>query len=314
MRGSLRTFVGALCALAILLGVAPASAAAHGGFVDTISLPDGWLPEGVVTGTGPVIYAGSRANGAIYAANLRTGAGEVLVPGAAGRVTVGLSYDKRTKYIFAAGGPTGKAFVFDSRDGSTVAEFTLTSAPSFINDVIVTRGAAYVTNSSAAEFYRIPLGPGGKVDPSATPETIALGPGFDFIPGAFNANGIEASANGKYLIIVNSTAGKLYRVDPRSGEARAIDLGGASVSNGDGLLLKGKTIYVVRNRLNQIAVFKLEDKFLRGEPKQTISDPRFDVPTTLAAFGESLYAVNARFGVPSPESASYNIVRFTAED
>ena len=79
-----------------------------------IALPNGWLPEGVVTGRGPGDLLGSRANGAIYAADLRTGEGEILVPGQAGRVAVGLSFDARTNYIFVAGGPTGKAYVYDA--------------------------------------------------------------------------------------------------------------------------------------------------------------------------------------------------------
>jgi len=34
-------------------------------------------------------------------------------------------------------------------------------------------------------------------------------------------------------------------VDPDTGEASAIDLGGDAVPNGDGLLLRGHTLYVV---------------------------------------------------------------------
>jgi sugar lactone lactonase YvrE len=302
--------VGAVFALALLFTPAPRGAQAGSPFASEISLPNGWQPEGIATGDGPVIYAGSLANGAIYAANLKTGAGAVLVPGQAGRVTVGLYFDERTKYIYAAGGPTGKAYVFDSRSGATVAEFRLTSGASFINDVIVTEDAAYFTNSSAPEFYRIPLSRGGRIAAGTVPTTIALGSGFDFIPNAFNANGIESVKDGKYLIIVNSTSGKLYRVNPRTGAAQAIDLGGASVSYGDGLRLRDDTLYVVRNQLNQVAAFRLGDTYLSGTLQKTISDPRFDVPTTLASFGNSLYAVNARFSTPATPSTTYTIVRF----
>jgi sugar lactone lactonase YvrE len=300
-----------LLACAVLLAQAPAGARAAETWPDVIALPNGWLPEGVVTGHGPVIYSGSRANGAIYAADLRTGEGAILVPGQAGRVAVGLSFDARTNYIFAAGGATGKAYVYDADTGALVQEYTLTAPGSFINDVIVTRDAAYITNSSLAVYYRIPLGPGGSLPAPGAVEEIPLSGDWQQLSGT-NANGIEATPNGKSLIIVNSAEGALYHVEPLSGEATRIDLGGQSVANGDGLLLRGHTLYVVQNRLNQIAVIELAPDFLTGERVALITSPNFDVPTTVAAFGNALYAVNARFGIQNPNSASYSIVRVIA--
>ena len=111
-----------LLLLAPLLLQSPTSARAAQNWPEVITLPNGWLPEGVVTGRGPVIYSGSRANGAIYAADLRTGEGAILVPGQAGRVAVGLSFDPRTNYIFVAGGGTGKAYVYDADTGALVQD------------------------------------------------------------------------------------------------------------------------------------------------------------------------------------------------
>src|SRR5262249_34318694 len=152
----------------------------------------------------------------------------------------------------------------------------------------------YFTNSDLPSIHRVPLGNGGKVDPGAAPQTITLGGDWQQVSG-FNANGIEATANGRWLIVVNSTTGFLYRVDPQSGAATKIDLGGASVTNGDGILLQGSTLYVVRNNLNQIAVVKLSGDLLHGTVTRTITSPLFDTPTTIARFGNSLYAINARF-------------------
>lgn len=68
----------ALGVLALSLGLTgPAQA---GAFPEIISLPDGWRPEGVATGRGNTLYAGSLAGGGIYQVDLRTGAGSVLVP------------------------------------------------------------------------------------------------------------------------------------------------------------------------------------------------------------------------------------------
>lgn len=278
-------------------------------FPSVIDLPNGWLPEGVVTGRGPVIYSGSRANGAIYAADLRTGEGSILVPGVAGRVAVGLDFDRRSNFIFVAGGATGDAYVYDAATGAQQAFFDFTASPTtFINDVIVTKDAAYFTDSRQPVLYRVPLGPGGQVSEAAGFDTIPLS--GDWQQGAGNnANGIEATPNGKSLIVVNSSLGLLYEVDPETGVATVIDLGGASVSNGDGILLSGSMLYVVRNRLNQIAVVDLAPDLSTGEIVGTITDSAFDVPTTVAAFGNSLYAVNARFGTPNTPETEYSIVR-----
>src|SRR5262249_33848009 len=122
-----------LAVFAVLVAQAPTSARAAATWPDVIALPNGWLPEGVVNGRGPVIYSGSRANGAIYAADLRTGEGAILVPGQDGRIAVGLSFDPRSNYIFVAGGPTGKAYVYNADTGALAQEYTLTPPGTFVN-------------------------------------------------------------------------------------------------------------------------------------------------------------------------------------
>ncbi len=125
----------------------------------------------------------------------------------------------------------------------------------------------------------------------------------------FNANGIEASADGKDLIIVNSALGSLYKVDPQTGFAALIDLGGDSVPSGDGLVLRGLTLYVVQNFLNQVAEVELDEDLASGEVVEIRTSPFFDVPTTAAAFGNALYAVNARFTTPPGPTVTYDAVR-----
>jgi len=292
-----------------LLGASPSESIARDNFPAMIELPNGWLPEGIVTGHGHVIYSGSRANGAIYAADLRTGEGEVLVPGQPGRVAVGLDFDERSNFIFVAGGGTGLGLVHDARSGETVAVYTLTSVtPTFINDVIVTRDAAYFTDSSNPVLYRLPLGPGGRLPEAGAVQTIPLGGDYAHVTG-LNLNGIEATQNGKMLIAVHSTLGAIYSIDPDTGVARTIDLAGTSLTGGDGLLLSGDTLYVVRNRLNQVVAIDLDLKALSGQVTAVTTSPAFDVPTTIAAHGKRLYVVNARFTTPATPSTPYNIVQ-----
>ena len=287
----------------VMIAAAPAKA-----FPDVIPLPNGFQPEGIASGTGTTFYVGSIPTGAIYRGDLRTGEGEVLVPAQEGRAAVGLKYDERTGLLVVAGGPTGYAYVYDGKTGANVTEIQLTTLPSFINDVALTRDAAYFTNSSQPEFYRVSIAKDNG-QPELVTEAIPLSGDYQFVPNAFNANGIVATPNGKSLIIVNSADGALYKVDPNTGNAIRIDLGGATVPNGDGILLQGKTLYVVQNRLNQIAVVRLNSDFTEGTIVQTITSPLFRVPTTIARFGNALYAVNARFGTPPTPDTEYEVVR-----
>ena len=252
-------------------------------------------------GRGTAFYVGSLADGSVYRGDLRTGEGAVFVQPQAGRAIAGMYVDQRANTLFASGALAGSAYVFDAQTGAELASYQLTTSSSaFINDVIVTRDAAYFTNSFAAEIYRVPLGPGGSLPNQSQVQTIPLTGAWMQIPGpfVFNANGIEATPDGRWLLIVNSTTGTLYRVDPQTGSATVVDLGAASLTAGDGLRLEGKTLFVVRNQLNQIAVVKLAPDYASGMVERTITDPAFEVPTTVALFGSRLYAVNARFGLP----------------
>lgn len=292
----------------VLTLILPLSAVSAQSYPEIIPLPNGWQPEGVVVGTASTIYAGSLADGAIYRASLRTGEGEVLVPPQDGRISVGLAYDMRSGNIFAAGGPGGAGYVYDSTTGESLAAYEFAAENSFVNDVVVTRDAAYFTDSSQPRFYRVPLGPGGSLPDADAVETIELGGDWEQVDG-FNANGIDATANGDALIIVQSATGTIFKVDPTSGEAQAIDLDGATLDNGDGILLKGRILYVVQNRLNQIAVVQLDPDLLAGNVTRTITSEDFRVPTTVDDFGSRLYAVNARFGTDPTPDTEYEIVR-----
>jgi len=283
-----------------------ASAAA---FPEVIPLPNGFQPEGIATGRGTTFYVGSIPTGAIYQGNLLTGEGDVLVPAQAGRSAIGLKYDSRTGLLFVAGGATGFAYVYDAETGENVAEIPLELAlPSFINDVVITKDAVYFTNSFQPILYSVPLLENGQLPEDIEVNEIPLGGEYQFTAGAFNANGIAATPNGDTLIIVNSTEGALYNVDPATGVATRIDLGTGAVPNGDGILLQGKTLYVVQNQLNQVAVIKLNSDFSAGTIETTITSPLFRVPTTIAAFGNALYVVNARFGTPPTPDTEYEVV------
>jgi sugar lactone lactonase YvrE len=297
-----------LLLLTVILAVAAPAALAKGSFPKTISLPPGFQPEGIAIGTGNTFYVGSIPTGAVYAGDLRTGSGDVLVQGATGHAATGLKYDHGRLFVSGAG--TGKAFVYDAKTGALIREYQLAppnSGATFINDVVVTGDAAYFTDSNRAVIYKVALGKGGA--PGAV-TTIPLTGDFQLAAG-FNLNGIDATPNGRTLVAVQSATGKLFTIDPTTGATKLVDLGGATLTNGDGILLQGKTLYVVQNSNNQVAVVQLSSDFTSGKVVRTITDPGFDVPTTIARKGGSLYAVNARFGTASGPNAAYTVLKIT---
>ena len=217
--------IALIATFAALLATAATGSGASN-FPETIALPNGWLPEGIAIAPGGTFYSGSRANGAVYAGSLRTGEGDILVPGVAGRVAVGVDYDRGR--LFVAGGGTGDAFRLRRRDRRRDREATTSPAAppnTFVNDVIVTRTAAWFTESRSAVLYKVPLGPNGT--PGLTFETVQLTSPSPATPPA-NSNGIDATPNGKTLIIVQSDPGKLFTVDPQTGVADEIELTGMS--------------------------------------------------------------------------------------
>lgn len=293
-----------LLVLAVALAFPGSVSAQRPVFPEVIELPDGWQPEGIVIGTGTTFYVGSLANGAIYRGDLRTGEGEVLVEGQQGSVSVGLDYDKRTGWLYVAGGPTGQARIYDGDTGELIDMVQLTTGGAFINDVTVTRDGAYFTNSFAPYLYRVTVSASG----DASFEEIELSGEWQQT-AAFNANGIVATPDERWLIVVHSGLAALFRVDPDTGEATTIDLGGVPMTNGDGLVLRGRTLFVVQNQINQISVIKLSKDWLSGEVVDVLMDDDFAVPTTADLFGGALYAVNAKFGTPPTPDTPYEVVR-----
>ena len=219
------TSVRRLLVLLVLTAVAllPGAAAARA-FPDTIRLPDGWQPEGIAAGRGTSLYVGSIPTGAIWKGDARTGQGRVLVPGRDGRAAIGIKVDRRNR-IFVAGGPTGQAFVYDARTGAELASYRLTSlTPTFVNDVVVTRRAAYFTDSLNQQLYVVPLGRNGRLPGQDAVRTLPLTGDLQYTTG-FNLNGIAAAMGGRVLLAVQSNTGQLFKINPRTGATREVDLG-----------------------------------------------------------------------------------------
>jgi hypothetical protein len=298
MRTHARHLHTGLVVLAGLVLLASARSSARP-FPDLIPLPSDFGPEGIAVGHGTTFYAGSLAastRGQILVGDLRTGETATLVP-PDGVPAIGMKHDARSNLLFVARGGSGMGTVYDAASADVVASYQFQAAPTFINDVVITREAAYFTDSQAPFLYRVELGPAG--EPSAVATPIPL-------PGTFRTNGIAATRNGKHLFVVDGATAQLHLLDTVTHTPVAVDLGGDTLPNADGLWLDGKTLYAVQNFRNQIAVVELSPDYLSGAIVRFItepftSNPSTKVPTTIAAFGNALYAVTAGFAAPSPD-------------
>ena len=297
-----RRLLAPLAAL-VALAIAATPASAHA-FPPRVDLPDGWAPEGITDGPGTTAFVGSLADGAIARVDVRTGRVSVLAAGAPGRVTVGLDYEDRAKRIWAAGGATGEVRAHDARTGALLATYTF--GPGFLNDVVVTRRAVYVTNSNVQELAVIPLPADGSLPDPAAAFSLPLTGDIAYQDG-FNANGIVA--RGRWLVLVQSNTGGLFRVDPATGSTAAIDLGGAAMTFGDGLELRGSTLHVVRNQRNEVAVLRLSGHLRSARLVRTLTSPDLAIPTTAAFVAGRLWVVNARFGTPVTPDTEYWLTR-----
>jgi Cu-Zn family superoxide dismutase len=170
--------------------------------------------------------------------------------------------------------------------------------PTFVNDVAVTSdGAAYFTDSMNPYLYKVVADASGQytiedwIDFTGTPLVYQQG---------FNLNGIAATPDDKYLIVVQSNTGKLFRIEIATKAVAEINLGGATVTNGDGILLNGRTLYVSRNQNGLIVKIDLAEDLLSGSVASSTGDPLLAYPTTLAWADGRLLVVNSQFNKRGP--------------
>jgi hypothetical protein len=308
----------AAAAAAPLAGARAAQASTQGsGLPRTVPLPRGLRPEGITSGPGDRYYVGSLADGRIVTGDLSKGTSRVLLPGATGRALRGLWFDHRSGLVWAAGNVDTEAHVWAVRAWSgQVAHDVVVPDGVFLNDLVVTERAVWVTDSRKDRLTRIALDEDGHPrgsDPSFL-ELSGEWPSGD--GSSINANGIRQLADGS-LILNNSSVGGLWRVHPRTGETTEIPVsGGPGIVAGDGLELRDRILYNVRGSgPDQVAVLRLlrDGGEWRARWIRALTHDELDVPTTATLASGWLWTVNARFNtVPDPLTADYWITRLHA--
>lgn len=303
-----RTARGLAALTAALAAVLTAGTAAQAAPTPgTVPLQAGSQPEGI-TSQGSTYWAGGRLDGAVYRGDLRTGAREVLVPGVADTAARGMQLDPASRTLWVAGdvrlGPTGGTrstiTAYDADSGALLRRIVV-PGQRFLNDVQVTADAVWVTDSLSRELVQV----------TATGFTLVPMRGDWVQPpaGVNGANGIRLLSTGD-LIVTDSSTGDLFRVDPTTGVADRIELTGTQLASGDGLVVRGQTVYVVYGAAtNAVVVVHLARDGHSGRVVRTITDPDLDRPTTAVLAAGALYAVNGRFSVPPTPTTPYDVVR-----
>lgn len=255
---------------------------------------DSVFPEGVAIDkrTG-YFYVSSTEDGTIFRGTMDEETTEVFLPGNEdGRTAaVGLDVDD-DGHLFIAGGGTGMMFVYDTETGEQVASFDGGSDPTFVNDVVATRSGAYFTDSMSPVIYRVTEDDEGEFQMEHWLDLD--GTAIEYQEG-FNLNGIVASYNGKYLITIQSNTGKLFRIDVEDQSVTEIDTGDETFTAGDGLVLHGHTLYIVRNQFEIISRVWLWNHYTSGSFMGEYTNPSFGFPTTADIARGRMLVVNAQF-------------------
>jgi sugar lactone lactonase YvrE len=288
----------------------------YGGALTSYALPaSGVYPEGVAFERDTRrFFVTSATTGAVFRGKLNDPTVKEFLPaGSDGRTNaVGVKTDD-DGHLFVAGGGTGKVWIYDSNSGALLFTFDNQKAGStFLNDLAIDpSGDVYVTDSSAATLWKIP----SEAYVTGAPTTalmaaVPLGAPYVQEPG-FNANGIVASRNGKYVLFVQSTTGKLFRVAIAGGTVTEVGLKGGTLANGDGLALRGHELYAIRNSDKLLVRIHLGGRFARGRIISERTDPSFMFPTTLALAGRRALVVNSQFDKGGPAGPGTPQLPFT---
>ena len=259
------------------------------------------FPEGVTAVDG-TFYVTSTTNGAVFRGRLGNSQTQVFLPGGRdGRTTaVGLEVTPDGSRLVVAGGSTGQVFVYDTSDGSLVAKFSNggDASGTFLNDVAFdAAGNAYITDSVSPVLYRVPaaqIASGTGRSRPLQPFVQFTGTAFSYVDG-FNANGIVVTEDGRFALVVQSQTGRLFRIGLRDKSVRRVQLGSATLKNGDGLELDGRTLYAVRNANTLIVKLRLAPDALSATLVSNSSDASLRYPTTAALAGGRLLVVNSQF-------------------
>ena len=301
-RSLMRT--AAAAATILTLGVLAASGSAAqpatttGSLRDPITyqLPgDQLFPEGMgYDATSGYFYTGSLTDGSIVRGSIYAANAETFLPAGGNGRKQTLGVRPAGHLLYVAGGASGRVWVYDIRTKRLLGAMRTGAKRTLTNDIAVApNGAAYVTDSYSPFLYRVTKTRGVY---RMTKFVDFRGTAFRYStkPSAINADGIAIAARGRYVLVNALTAGALYRIDTQTRKVTRIRVPGAPLTNADGMVLDGTTLYVTRNANGTITKLKLFANFTKARRTGSITSPMFHFPTGLGLAPGRLLVLNAQ--------------------
>jgi ABC-type transport system involved in cytochrome c biogenesis permease subunit len=261
-----------------------------------------FFPEGIAYNpeTG-IFYTGSVNNGDIVQVNVESSETKLFSAGSAQNrsAATGMKLDKKNR-LWVCGGADNKIYVLNP-DGSLIESWNLKTlfSSGFINDCAVDDVYIYFTDSQVKKLYRAGA---GSAQPGAVEEWLSFTDQQIPYATGTNANGIVLTPDNKYLIIVLSNSGRLFRIDKTTKAITEIQLN-TPVTSGDGLWLDESILYVSRNATGQIFPVSLNQDYTQGTVGNGFgSNLLFN--TTIAKAGKYFLVVNGQLnrrpGITNP--------------
>ena len=276
------------------------------------------FPEGVAHDPAAgVIYTGSAVTATLVRVDLKTRAAEIVAPAGvlfpagstpAFPAVLGMKLDRESR-LWIAGGRTGKIFVVDSKSGKVIKQLEVPDpSKSLVNDVALVGTTGYFTDTRIPTLWRVEA-KGGEIG-ALEPWLDFNGTPLQYYEGA-NLNGITATPDGQSLLVVQMGKGLLFRIDVKSRQVTPIDTGGADLTGADGLVLDGRTLYVVRQTAVEVATVQLSADLTKGTVVHRFKDPALAWPATAVKVGEELLVVNTQFNTRNDrkQTPPFTIVR-----
>ncbi|MBC3784045.1 SMP-30/gluconolactonase/LRE family protein [Spirosoma utsteinense] len=179
----------------------------------------------------------------------------------------------------------------------------LPDARHFANDLaILPDGTIYVTDSFSPVIY--------KITPDGQASILVNDPRF--ASATFGLNGIVFHPDG-YLIVAQTGAGKLYKVDLQNGNTIS-EVGNLASLPGDGLTLVNKTdLYVVTGSGSRVAQVRSSDDWQTASVVKTDENGYFQA-TTSVYVNQQIYTLNARIGEIGAAVAAMNPNQLQSRD
>ncbi|MGI8947960.1 MAG: hypothetical protein ACR2FV_08320 [Ornithinimicrobium sp.] len=128
------------------------------------------------------------------------------------------------------------------------------------------------------------------------------------IDTSFGLNGISASDDGEVLLTVHFDSGRLFRIDVATREVTEVDLGPDLLTTGDGILLDGQTLLVVREKPGGVYPVRLDADLRTGEVGEPFGEGLL-LPTTIAEYEGEVLVVNSQLNDQDSPELPFTIAR-----